>query len=130
MAAKKKSSRDGERRARLSGIIEALPEVEGPGEQHLAFRVRRKTFAYYLNDHHGDGIVSICCKATLEQQQELVAKAPERYYVPAYLGPRGWVALRLDLADVDWGEVTILHENAYRMQAPRRLVDAYDQGTA
>jgi hypothetical protein len=123
MPAGRKPSRDGERRAKLLGFCEALPEIDVSGEQHLAFRVRKRTFAYYLNDHHGDGIVSICCKADGVQQQDLVARAPERYYVPAYLGARGWVALRLDLPEVDWGEVVRLLFNAYRMQAPRRLAE-------
>jgi hypothetical protein len=44
-----------------------------------------------------------------------------RFYKPAYLGPRGWVAVRLDLDDVDWDEVAELALDAYRLTAPKRL---------
>jgi hypothetical protein len=93
------------------------------GDQHLTFRIRKKVFAYYLDDHHGDGLVSISCKSTLDRQAELVGRHPDRYYVPDYVGPRGWVALRLDLPEVDWDEVAALVFAAYCIQAPRRLAE-------
>jgi hypothetical protein len=114
---------DPERLAQLLGICEALPEVDISGDQHVALRIRKKTFAYFLDDHHGDGIVSICCKSTFARQQELVSRHPDRYYVPDYVGPKGWVALRLDLPEIDWEEVASLVFAAYRLQAPRRLAE-------
>lgn len=114
---------DPARLAQLLGIADALPELDVSGDQHLAFRVRKKTFAYYLDDHHGDGIVSLCAKSTPDRRDELVGRHPGRYYVPAYLGPSGWVALRLDPPAVAWGEVADLLFAAYRLQAPRRLAD-------
>ena len=118
-----KAARTRDRLARLLGICEALPEIDISGDQHLGLRIRGKTFAWYLNDHHGDGIVALCCKSTLQEQQALVARDPMRYYVPAYVGPKGWVALRLDLPRVDWDEVAELLFNAYRLQAPLRLAE-------
>jgi hypothetical protein len=53
-----------------------------------------------------------------------VFRHPTRYSVPAYLGPSGWVSLRLDLKAVDWDEATELLFAAYRLQAPKRLADA------
>jgi hypothetical protein len=117
---------DPERLAKLLSICDALPEVEASGDQHVAFRVRKKIFAYYLDDHHHDGIVSLCCKSTLERQADLVGHHPGRYYRPDYVGPKGWVALRLDLPEVDWDEVAGLFFAAYRLQAPRRLVEQLD----
>jgi hypothetical protein len=118
-----KRSREAEkRRARLVKICESLPDVEISGKQHLAFRVRGKTFAYYLYDHHGDGRIALSCKAPPGEQRKLVEQSPANYFVPPYLGPRGWVALRLDLRHVDWGEVVDLVVTAYRLIAPRRLV--------
>jgi hypothetical protein len=112
------------RLARLLGIAEALPEIDiTPHGDHQAFRVRKKTFAYFHDNHHGDGLVAICCKSSLDRRDELVARYPGRYYVPAYLGPRGWVALRIDLPEIDWDEVADLLFTAYRLQAPRRLAD-------
>lgn len=114
---------DPERLAQLLGICAALPEIEVEGEQHLALRIRKKSFAWYLDDRHGDGIVSICCKSTLKRQAELVARHGARYYVPDYVGPKGWMALRLDLPEIDWDEVTALVFDAYRLQAPKRLAE-------
>jgi predicted DNA-binding protein (MmcQ/YjbR family) len=51
----------------------------------------------------------------------LVATSPARFYLPAYIGPRGWVALRLDVGDVDWDEVTELVAGSYMLVAPKRL---------
>ncbi|MPZ99868.1 MAG: MmcQ/YjbR family DNA-binding protein [Dehalococcoidia bacterium] len=110
-----------ERRAHVVSICAAMPEVHVRDEQHIAFAVRKKNFAYYLDDHHGDGRVAINCKAPAGAQGELCAAEPERYYVPKYLGHRGWVGLFLDSDDVDWDEVEDLLRDAYRMTAPKRL---------
>lgn len=123
MASRKQALGDPARRARLLEICNGLPEIDISGEEHLALRVCGKTFAYYLDDHHGDGIVSVCCKSTRDQQRELVTRHPDRYYAPAYVGPKGWVALRLDLPQLAWDEVADLVFDAYRLQAPRRLAE-------
>jgi hypothetical protein len=52
-----------------------------------------------------------------------------RFYKPAYLGPRGWVAVRLDTGDVDWDEVAELALDAYRLTAPKRLLALVDRGS-
>ena len=115
-------------RARVVAICGALPEVTASGDQHVAFRVRGRTFAWYLEDHHGDGRVALCCKAALGEQQALVAADPARYYRPAYLGARGWVAVRLDTGDVDWDEVAELALEAWRCTAPKRLLARVEEG--
>ena len=51
----------------------------------------------------------------------MVSEDPTRFYLPAYLARLGWVALRLDLSDVDWEEVADLATRSYVLQAPRRL---------
>jgi hypothetical protein len=111
------------RRQKLVAIVESLPEVEITGDAHLAFRVRKKTFGYYLFDHHGDGKVALACKAPRGELAKRVAGDPERFFVPPYLGARGWLALRLD-ADVDWDEVGELVFRAYRLTAPKSLAAA------
>ena len=105
---KKAFTKDG-RLARLMKICLALPEaIQEPAARHATFLVRKDVFAYYLNDHHGDGIVSVCCKVLPGDNQALVAARPAKFYMPAYIGPRGWVALRLDIGGVDWNEVAEL----------------------
>ena len=101
-------------------LPEAERELRG---DHADFRVRGKVFAYFLNNHHGDGIVAVCCKSELGENIDRASRDPERYYLPAYIGPRGWFGLRLDLRHVDWGEVTAIVESSYRLVAPRKLTD-------
>ena len=120
MAAKPRT-RQQARLSRLLKLAAKLPEVEISGDQHKSFRIRRKNFAYYLNDHHGDGIVSLCCKASFEEQADLVEADPDKFYIPSYVGAKGWVAIRLDRSRVDWPQVDALLVNAYRAQAPKKL---------
>ena len=117
------------RRERLIEICQTLPEAtyEVAGKDHIAFRVRKKIFAYYLFDHHGDGIIAFCCKSTLNEQRRLVRDDPESFFVPAYVGPRGWVAIRLDLDEVDWDTVTELARQAFQSIAPRKLAALLEQ---
>jgi hypothetical protein len=117
--------RDKQRLAKLASFAEGLPgcEITPAGERHLALTVRKKTFAYYLNDHHGDQRIGICCKSKPARQQALVAGDPQRFYVPAYLGAKGWVSLRLDLQRIDWDQVFNLIVDAFRLQAPKALAE-------
>lgn len=66
------------------------------------------------------------CKAPSGEQQALVASNPKRFFVPAYVGSKGWVGVYLEGA-VDWAEVTELVEESYRLTAPKRLVALLDQ---
>ena len=107
---------------RISKICLALPEAsrEIRGD-HASFTARKKVFAYFLNNHHGDGIVSLACKAFPGDNTALVVSQPERFYLPAYIGPRGWVGLRLDVGKVDWEEVGELLKGSYSLTAPKTL---------
>jgi len=108
--------------ARLTKICLALPEASRRlSGSHASFLVRKSTFAYFLNDHHGDGILSVACKALPGENTALVSAQPGRFYLPAYIGPRGWVALRLDRGKVDWEEVGDLVTLSYRLVAPKTL---------
>jgi predicted DNA-binding protein (MmcQ/YjbR family) len=110
------------RLARLTEICLALPEAAREDQgRHAAFLVRKRTFAYWLDDHHGDGIVAVTAKAPLGENADLVAHDPAKYYLPSYIGPKGWVALRLDRGKIDWQEVADLVTTSYRLVAPKRL---------
>ena len=112
-----------ERLEKLSAICLALPQaVREDQGTHASFRVRKKVFAYYLNDHHGDGIVSVCCKALPGDNERLIASSPRKFHMPAYIGPRGWVGLRLDRPTVDWSEVKELVHLSYMQTAPKTLL--------
>lgn len=111
------------RRAQLIEICEAFPkvEVEVAGEQHLAFRIQKKTFAYYLFDHHGDGRIAFCFKSSLSDQRRQVREDPVNFFVPPYLGSKGWIAIRLDSDDIDWESIAEFARRAYQALAPRKL---------
>jgi predicted DNA-binding protein (MmcQ/YjbR family) len=107
-------------RTRLTEICLALPTATAEGEQHVAFRVRGRTFAYYLHDHHGDGRLAPT-KVPLGDMEALVSVGSRRFFVPGYLGGRGWIGVRLDIADVDWNEIAGFVRVSYRLVAPKRL---------
>src|SRR5258705_13662810 len=115
-------------RQRLVKICESFPEVtsEVAGDQHIAFRIRKRIFAYYLFDHHGDGMIAFTCKSSLSEQRRLVKDDPDSFCVPAYLGSRGWIAIRMDLDEVEWDTVTDLARRAYQETAPRKLAALVD----
>jgi hypothetical protein len=106
---------------------EATRELIG---RHAGFYIRKKTFAYFLDDHHGDGIVGVTCKVLPGDNKALVATDPARFYMPAYVASKGWVALRLDVGEVDWDEVKELVTHSYLMIAPKRLAAAVQTGVA
>lgn len=88
---------------------------------HAGFKVKKKTFAYFLNDHHGDGIVGVSCKVLPGDNTALIKAEPKRFYMPAYVGPRGWVGLRLDVGRVNWSEVEELAKGSYQLVAGKIL---------
>jgi hypothetical protein len=110
------------RRERLVALCGELPgaTAEHAGVQHLAFKVGKKIFAYYAFDHHGDGRIALWSKAPPGEQSQLVGEDPERYFIPPYVGSKGWVGLRLDSPRVDWRAVKNLLSVAYVLSAPRR----------
>ena len=110
------------RLARLTEVALALPEATRKiYGSHAQFLVRKKTFAYFLDNHHGDGIVAVTCKVIPNDNKALANSRPGRFYLPAYLATKGWVALRLDTGKVDWDEVRELLLGSYVLIAPKRL---------
>jgi predicted DNA-binding protein (MmcQ/YjbR family) len=66
-----------------------------------------------------DEALAVWCKAPSASQQVLIGADPKRFFVPPYVGPKGWIGIRLD-ARVDWKEVATLVERSYRLIAPKR----------
>jgi len=110
------------RLVRITEICLALPETaRWYNGQHAGFSVRKKNFAWFLNDHHGDGIISICGKVLPGDNKALATSQPRRFYLPAYMAHNGWVALRLDAGKIDWDEIAELVRGSYQLIAPKRL---------
>jgi hypothetical protein len=114
--------------ARVREICLALPEViERPSHGSPAWFVRgKKTVATYVDNHHGDGRLAIWCPAAPGVQEAMVDEEPERFFRPPYVGPSGWLGVRLDV-DPDWDEIAGIIEESYRKVAPKRLVALLDQ---
>jgi hypothetical protein len=112
-------------RAICLGWPEASEKIAWGGP---TFRVKDKLFAMYLDDHHGDGRIALWIKAPEGVQELLIEAEPERFFRPPYVGPSGWIGVRLDGA-VDWSEITDLLADGYRLAAPKRLVAQFDPGT-
>jgi predicted DNA-binding protein (MmcQ/YjbR family) len=118
------------RLARLTEIALTLPETSRRlYSSHAQFLVRKKPFAYFLDNHHGDGIVGLACKVMPGENSALIASQPRRFYPPAYLASRGWVALRLDTGRIDWTEVRDLLIGSYLLTAPKRLAGLLKTGS-
>jgi predicted DNA-binding protein (MmcQ/YjbR family) len=119
MAARTKEDR---RLRLLSAVCLGLPEAERTNcGAHADFRVRGKVFAYFLKNHGGNGITAACFKSRLGEHLQHVKRAPDRFYLPRFIGRRGWVGLRLDLGEIDWDEIRDLAAVSYNLAAPKAL---------
>lgn len=114
---------------RLRRLCLALPEaheVEAWGEP--TFRVRNKVFAMAATvGHHTQGRPAVWLKAGPGNQPMLVRIAPDRFFVPPYVGSAGWIGVWLD-GDVDWKELAGLLRDSWKLTAPKRLVKAMNAG--
>jgi hypothetical protein len=98
-----------------------LPEAEEfTSHGSPNFRVRGKTFATYVVNHHGDGRVALWLPAPAGAQEHHVQASPAHFFVPPYVGVRGWLGVRLDRR-LAWTRVAELVREAYLHVAPRRL---------
>jgi hypothetical protein len=119
-AKKKRPARAGAL-ARVRKMCLALPEAhEKTAWGAPTFRVRDRQFAMYLDNHHGDGRLALWCKAPPGAQEALVGADPERFFVPPYVGPSGWLGIHLDKG-LDWGVIAGLVRDGYLEAAPKRL---------
>ena len=113
---------------RVRKICLALPGVEErPSHGAPTFFYKgKKSFVMFHDDHHGDGRLALWCHAPIGVQDLVVREEPDRFFVPPYLGYRGWIGVRLDV-DVDWDEITGVVRDAYCMVAPKTVVAALRQ---
>jgi hypothetical protein len=115
---------------RLREICLAFPEVtERPSHGAPTWFVRGKSsFAtFWEHGHHQHDFPHLWLAAPPGAQEAFVASDPDRFFRPPYVGGRGWLGVRLD-GEVDWAELAELCEDAYRVIAPKRLVEQLDAG--
>ena len=105
--------------SRLRAICLALPEaVEQETWEAPTWRIRGRIFCMWRTTE--DGAPALWCKAPRGAQEMLVEAAPHRFFRPPYVGPKGWIGLRLD-GRVDWEEVGAIVRRSWRMTAPKRV---------
>ena len=108
---------------RIRQICLAFPEVSEKATHGApGFFVKRQFVMVWPQGHHRRPEPHLWAAAAAGVQEEVVGDDPERFFVPAYVGGRGWIGMRLD-GDIDWGEVAEVCEDAYRHIAPPRLRD-------
>lgn len=114
---------------RIREICLGLPETsERLSHGAPTFFVRgKKAFLMVMTDHHGDGRFAVWCAAPTGMQSMLVDADPERFFVPPYVGHRGWLGVRLDRG-LHWDELEGIAEDAYAEVAPRKLVEEAQLG--
>ncbi len=110
---------------RIRELCLALPETsERLSHGAPTFFIRdKRAFLMVLTNHHDDGRFAIWCAAPAGMQQLLVDADPDKFFVPPYVGHRGWLGVRLD-REFDWDELAGIAEDAYAEVAPPKLVEA------
>ena len=102
-------------------IALSLPETEERETWETAtFRVRNKIFVMFSDRER-----ELWIKSDLDEQRALTQMDPETFFVPPYVGPSGWVGVRIRTVDRD--ELHELVTEAWRLTAPKRLVAAFDE---
>ncbi|HMP45558.1 MAG TPA: phosphoribosylglycinamide formyltransferase, partial [Sphingopyxis sp.] len=94
-------------RGRVRDLALALPEADEVTSHGMPCFgiVKGKKFAYFTEDHHGDGKIALLVKISgADEQAALIEMDEDRYYRPAYFGD-GWIGIRLDLGDTDWDAI-------------------------
>lgn len=122
MAKRRKPASSDDQLHRLRRICLALPEAtEKLSHGEPTFFVRKKVFAMFANNHHGDGHIGVWIPVPPGSQPTLINTWPDVFFHPPYVGVRGWVGIELDAIN-DEDLVTHLHE-AWRLIAPKTLRD-------
>lgn len=122
-AAKSRTVAEGRKHLkRVQRICHSFPEtVEKISHGEPTFFVRKKVFAMFSNNHHNDGHIAVCIPAAIGIQEMLIARAPDKFYHPPYVGVRGWVGIELD--QISDEELALHIGEAWRLIAPQKLQD-------
>lgn len=117
--------------ARLGEVCLALPGAASKVSHGRPAFFTKKIFAMYgavvKGDHgSGSGAHDQALVFLPDPDERTALEQDERFFVPAYWGPYGWLGVDLD-DDTDWDEVAELVEASYRLTAPKRLVADLDR---
>lgn len=100
----------------------SFPEAEEvPSHGQPNFRIRGgKTFAMYTVNHHGDGRIALWLSSPPGAQEIHTQGEPKHFFVPPYVGPKGWLGVHLDKG-LSWKRIAVLVREAYEKVAPPKL---------
>ena len=115
--------------ARLRAICLDLPDAAEKISHGRPNWYTTKVFAVFGGSVKGDHSSPLLDRALLvlpDPAERMALDRDERFHVPAYHGPAGWLAKPLDVGDVDWDEVAELVESSYRQTAGVRPVARLD----
>jgi hypothetical protein len=123
----------GARDSALAMVREICLDLPGASERPshgspACFIDSNQTFVMLHDHHHGDGRLALWCAAPEGAQGLLTASNPERYFVPPYVGHRGWIGLRLD-RDATRDEIAGVIEDAWLDRAPKRRLAELDDAS-
>ena len=109
---------------RVRRICMALPETtEKLSHGEPTWFVKKKVFAMFSNNHHHDGRIALWCNAPLGEQQACVEGDPDHFFVPPYVGTKGWIGVRLDkslAAPAIRGMIELAYRTTLEQQAAKR----------
>jgi hypothetical protein len=111
---------------RVRATCRAFPNVTERSSHGMAsfFIGDKPCFMYVTDNHHSDGRFALWCAAPDGMQRMLVESDPDRYFIPPYVGPSGWVGVRLD-RKTPWKQIASVIENAWLTKAPPKLLATY-----
>jgi hypothetical protein len=113
---------------RIRVICMGLPGVtEKLSHGAPAFFVGKQFLMLWPDGHHEHTFPHFWCAAAPGVQDELVTTEPDRFFRPPYVGGRGWLGVRLD-GEIDWEEIGVVCEEAFRSVAPKKLIASLDLG--
>ena len=114
--------------ARVRRLCHAFPEASEKVSHGRPAFFTQKVFCYYGGSQRIEGEWVQHEHAVMvrpDPDDAPALKQDDRFWVPAYLGPSGWLGLDLD-GDTDWDEIAELIDASYRVTAPARLVRQLD----
>lgn len=111
----------------VRAICLELPEVtEKLSHGAQSFFCGKQFVALHSDGHHQNEFPHLWCAAPPGAQDEMVTNEPDRFFIPPYVGGRGWLGVRLD-GPIDWNEIAAICTEAYRVVAPKKLIAELDQ---
>ncbi len=120
--------KEDERLARFTKICLGFPQAEREMMGlHAGFKVKKKTFAYFVNDHHGDGIVGVWCKVLPGDNASLIGLIRNVFICRLMWGRGDGCGLRMDVGRVNWSEVEELAKGSYQLVVGKRLSEVVQE---